>query len=81
MHPITRRLKETSLSARWFNPITVYEIKNEEWDQMGTSVLLITYSLLTLQLNCRRKAVSTHFTEQADLRGELRVSETHPSNM
>lgn len=70
MHPTTPRLKETSLSARWFNLITVYEIKNEEWDQMGTFVLLIAYSLPTLQLNCRRNAVSAHFTEQADLPGE-----------
>jgi len=70
VRPATPELKERSLSPQWFNPITVYEIKNEEWDQMGTFVLLVAYSLPTLQLNCRRKAVSTHFTEQADLLGE-----------
>lgn len=65
--------------SQFCGSIFVYEIKNEVWEQMGTLVLLIacfvrqpdsashSYSQPSLQLNCKRKTVSTNFIEQADL--------------
>lgn len=82
VHQTTPKLEKRSLSLLWLDPISVYEIENEAWEQMGTFVLLIacfvrqpdsarhSYSGLILQLSCKRKTVSANFTEQADLLGK-----------